>query len=95
MSGRHIWSTLKHIGEAVPKLLLLAGTDRLDRNLTVRPMQGKFQMIFVRNTGHAIQEDVPDEFANVMLNFVSRNHIGAHGVEIPGLRRPITLRSAN
>jgi hypothetical protein len=31
MSGRHIWSTLKHIGEAVPKLLLLAGTDRLDR----------------------------------------------------------------
>ncbi|CAK9269058.1 unnamed protein product [Sphagnum jensenii] len=58
----------------VPKLLLLAGTDRLDRNLT---------------------EDVPDEFANVMLNFVSQNHIGAHGVEIPGLRRPITLRSAN
>ncbi|CAM6043610.1 unnamed protein product [Sphagnum compactum] len=79
----------------VPKLLLLAGTDRLDRNLTIGQMQGKFQMIVVRNTGHAIQEDVPDEFANVMLNFVSRNRIGAHGVEIPGLQQPITLRSAN
>ncbi len=28
----------------------------------------------------SLQEDVPDEFANVMLNFVSRNRIGAHGV---------------
>jgi len=95
MSGGHVWSTLKHIGEAVLKLLLLAGTDRLDRNLTIRQMQGKFQMIFVHNTCHAIQEDVPDELANVMLNFVSQNRIGAHGVEIPGLQQPITLRSAN
>jgi hypothetical protein len=32
---------------------------------------------------------VPDEFANVMLNFVSRNHIGAHGVEVdPSLLFP-------
>jgi hypothetical protein len=30
----------------------------------------------------SLQEDVPDEFANVILNFVSRNHIGAHGVEV-------------
>ncbi|CAK9216196.1 unnamed protein product [Sphagnum troendelagicum] len=70
----------------VPKLLLLAGTDRLDRNLTIGQMQGKFQMIVVRNTGYAIQEDVPDEFANVMLNFISWNCIGAHGVEIPALQ---------
>ncbi|KAH9574443.1 hypothetical protein CY35_01G057800 [Sphagnum magellanicum] len=79
----------------VPKLLLLAGTDRLDRNLTIGQMQGKFQMIVIRHTGHAIQEDEPDEFANVLLNFISRNRIGSHGVEIPGIRRPITLRSAN
>lgn len=30
----------------------------------------------------SLQEDVPDEFANVMLNFVSRNCIGAHSVEV-------------
>jgi protein phosphatase methylesterase 1 len=52
-------------------------------------------MIVIRHTGHAIQEDEPDEFANVLLNFISRNRIGSHGVEIPGIRRPITLRSAN
>lgn len=77
----------------VPKLLLLAGTDRLDRSLTIGQMQGKFQMIVVRHTGHAIQEDEPDEFAGVVLNFISRNRIGTYGVEIPGLRRPTSMRS--
>ncbi|KAJ4827043.1 hypothetical protein Tsubulata_030791 [Turnera subulata] len=72
----------------VPKLLLLAGTDRLDRTLTIGQMQGKFQMVVVRHTGHAIQEDVPDEFSSLILNFISRNRIGPHGVEIPGLRKP-------
>lgn len=71
----------------VPKLLLLAGTDRLDRSLTIGQMQGKFQMIVIRHTGHAIQEDVPDEFASVVLNFISRNQIGPRGIQIPGLRR--------
>ncbi|KAM0049149.1 putative protein phosphatase methylesterase-1 [Helianthus debilis subsp. tardiflorus] len=78
----------KFLSSPVPKLLLLAGTDRLDRALTIGQMQGKFQMVVVRHTGHAIQEDVPDEFASLVLNFVSRNRIGPHGVEIPGLRRP-------
>lgn len=79
----------------VPKLLLLAGTDRLDRSLTIGQMQGKFQMIVVRHTGHAIQEDEPEEFAGAVLNFISRNRIGTYGVEIPGLRRPVSLRSSN
>ncbi|PKI42449.1 hypothetical protein CRG98_037157 [Punica granatum] len=75
------------------KVLLLAGTDRLDRSLTIGQMQGKFQMIVIRNTGHAIQEDVPDEFANHILHFISRNRIGSRGIEIPGLRRPQPLHS--
>ncbi|EXC01130.1 hypothetical protein L484_025503 [Morus notabilis] len=45
-------------------------------------MQGKFQMVVVRHTGHAIQEDVPEEFATLILNFISRNRIGPHGVEV-------------
>ncbi|KAK4413431.1 protein phosphatase methylesterase 1 [Sesamum alatum] len=75
-----------------PKLLLLAGTDRLDRTLTIGQMQGKFQMVVVRHTGHAIQEDVPDEFANLVLNFISRNRIGSNGIEIPGIRRPSSAK---
>lgn len=78
----------KFLSCPVPKLLLLAGTDRLDRALTIGQMQGKFQMVVVRHTGHAIQEDVPDEFATLVTNFISRNRIGPRGVEIPGLRRP-------
>ncbi|XP_073032821.1 LOW QUALITY PROTEIN: uncharacterized protein [Primulina eburnea] len=77
----------RFLSSPVPKLLLLAGTDRLDRTLTIGQMQGKFQMVVVRHTGHAIQEDVPDEFATLVLNFISRNRIGPRGVEIPGLRR--------
>ncbi|KAL1815576.1 hypothetical protein ACET3Z_018150 [Daucus carota] len=79
----------KFLSSPVPKILLLAGTDRLDRALTIGQMQGKFQMVLVRHTGHAIQEDVPDEFATIVLNFISRNRIGPNGVEIPGLRRPM------
>ncbi|KAJ4950214.1 hypothetical protein NE237_027046 [Protea cynaroides] len=78
----------KFLSCSVPKLLLLAGTDRLDRALTIGQMQGKFQMVVVRHTGHAIQEDAPDEFASLVLNFVSRNRIGPHGIEILGLPRP-------
>lgn len=78
----------KFLSSPVPKLLLLAGTDRLDRSLTIGQMQGKFQMIVVRHTGHAIQEDVPDEFATLVVNFIARNQIGPNGVVIPGLPKP-------
>ncbi|XP_052189035.1 uncharacterized protein LOC127799238 [Diospyros lotus] len=77
----------KFLACPAPKLLLLAGTDRLDRALTIGQMQGKFQMVVVRHTGHAIQEDVPDEFATLVVNFISRNQIGSRGIEIPGIRR--------
>ncbi|CAH1422393.1 unnamed protein product [Lactuca virosa] len=45
----------KILSSPVPKLLLLAGIDRLDRALTIGQMQGKFQIVVVRHTGHAIQ----------------------------------------
>lgn len=40
------------------KLLILAGTDRLDKDLTIAQMQGKFQLVVFPTCGHAIQEDV-------------------------------------
>ncbi|GLJ31087.1 hypothetical protein SUGI_0622230 [Cryptomeria japonica] len=75
------------LSSPVAKVLLLAGTDRLDRSLTIGQMQGKFQMIVIRHTGHAIQEDVPDEFSSTILNFISRNRIGPGGIEIPRFKR--------
>jgi protein phosphatase methylesterase 1 len=41
------------------RLLVLAGTDRLDRELMIGQMQGKFQMVVVPNTGHMLHEVRP------------------------------------
>ncbi|XP_018651695.1 protein phosphatase methylesterase 1 (S33 family) [Schistosoma mansoni] len=43
-----------------PKLLLLADADRLDKDLTIGQMQGKFQVQLFPRAGHAVQEDTPD-----------------------------------
>ncbi|KAI5058399.1 hypothetical protein GOP47_0026569 [Adiantum capillus-veneris] len=75
------------LSSPVPKILVLAGTERLDRSLTIGQMQGKFQMVVLRNTGHAIQEDVPDELAKIVLGFIDRNCITASGVKISSVLR--------
>ena len=38
----------------VPKLLILAGIENLDKTLTVGQMQGKFQLQVLARTGHAV-----------------------------------------
>ena len=40
-------------------MLLLAGSDRMDKELTIAHMQGKFKLVVVDNVGHVIQEDRP------------------------------------
>eukprot|EP00088_Acartia_fossae_P035928 TRINITY_DN3706_c0_g1_i1.p1 TRINITY_DN3706_c0_g1~~TRINITY_DN3706_c0_g1_i1.p1 ORF type:complete len:419 (+),score=81.65 TRINITY_DN3706_c0_g1_i1:34-1290(+) len=55
------------------KLLMLAGVDRLDKDMMVGQMQGKFQMLVLPQVGHAIQEDSPDKVAEAIANFVVRN----------------------
>ncbi|XP_046406603.1 protein phosphatase methylesterase 1 isoform X2 [Ischnura elegans] len=61
----------------VPKLLLLAGIDRLDKALTVGQMQGKFQMQVLPKCGHAVHEDVPDKVADVLSTFLVRHKFAA------------------
>ncbi|KAL1311697.1 hypothetical protein AAFC00_001799 [Neodothiora populina] len=55
------------------KDLLLAGTDRLDKELMVGQMQGKFQLTVIPEAGHFIQEDVPEKTAHLMIEFFKRN----------------------
>jgi protein phosphatase methylesterase 1 len=43
----------------VPKQLLLAGSERMDKDLSIAHMAGKFKMVVIENVGHAIQEDNP------------------------------------
>lgn len=46
----------KFLDLGVPKLLLLASIDGLDRTLTVGQMQGKFQLQVLARCGHAVHE---------------------------------------
>jgi len=64
------------LGLSAPKLLCLAGTDRLDRTLTVGQMQGKFQLSLIPAAGHAIHEDDADRIAEILNQFIDKFRIG-------------------
>lgn len=66
-----------------PKVLILAGTDRLDRSLTVGQMQGKFQLVLLPQAGHAVHEDQHQRSAEVIANFIQRFRIGQPKMVIP------------
>ena len=53
--------------------MLLAGTDRLDKDLMIGQMQGKFQLQVFPEAGHFVQEDLPGRTADVVIEFYKRN----------------------
>lgn len=55
------------------KLLILAGSDRLDKPLTIGQMQGKYQLLVMQGVGHCIQEDAPIELSKTIFRYLSRN----------------------
>ncbi|KAI9723177.1 MAG: Protein phosphatase methylesterase 1 [Chrysothrix sp. TS-e1954] len=55
------------------KLLVLAGTDRLDKELMIGQMRGAFQLSIFPEAGHFVQEDVPDKLAELLVEFYKRN----------------------
>ncbi|KAL1970465.1 hypothetical protein VTN77DRAFT_4109 [Rasamsonia byssochlamydoides] len=55
------------------KLLLLAGTDRLDKELMIGQMQGKYQLQVLPDAGHFIHEDQPSKTAQILVDFYKRN----------------------
>ncbi|KAK0416239.1 hypothetical protein QR680_012368 [Steinernema hermaphroditum] len=54
------------------KMLILAHVDRLDKDLTVAQMQGKFHQVVLPNCGHAVHEDAPHEVANLFVSLLNR-----------------------
>jgi len=54
------------------KLLIIAGVDRLDKDLVIGQMQGKFQMEVLPRCGHCVHEDAPDKVAEVLATFLLR-----------------------
>jgi protein phosphatase methylesterase 1 len=65
-----------------PRLLVLAGTDRLDKDLTIGQMQGKFQLLLLYGVGHAVQEDDPAKLSDELLEFSRRYGLA---IQVPGV----------
>jgi protein phosphatase methylesterase 1 len=61
----------KFIAIKGPKLLIVAGTDRLDNTLTMAHMQGKFQLKLIEG-GHFLNEDEPKKLCDIVLEFVKK-----------------------
>jgi protein phosphatase methylesterase 1 len=55
------------------KMLMLASTDRLDNELMVGQMQGKFQIVLFSETGHNIHEDASLKVAESLAEFLKWN----------------------
>lgn len=79
-------STL-YLNLKIPKMLILAGTDRLDRELTIGQMQGKFQLVLLSRAGHAVHEDEAGEVSAAVKGFLHRFKIGQadKSLGVPGL----------
>ncbi|KAF5359517.1 hypothetical protein D9756_002971 [Leucocoprinus leucothites] len=80
------WQRLsnKFLAARSARLLVLAGTDRLDRELMIGQMQGKFQLVVVPGTGHMIQEDDPTRLAEILVEFWRRNERVVVGIKKVG-----------
>lgn len=65
------------------KLLALAGTDRLDKTLTMAQMRGSFQLNIFPSAGHAVHEDLPDNFAGCLEKFLIHFRIGQGPLVFP------------
>ncbi|XP_034413610.1 protein phosphatase methylesterase 1-like [Cyclopterus lumpus] len=59
----------------LPKLMLLAGIDRLDRDLTIGQMQGRFMMQVLPPSGHAVHENKPEKVAEAVASFLLRHKL--------------------
>lgn len=46
----------KFLTARTARLLVLAGTERLDKELMIGQMQGKFQLVVLAGVGHMIHE---------------------------------------
>lgn len=52
------------------KQLIVAGSDRVDREMMIAQMQGKYKHTILHGVGHVVQEDNPGEIARQLLEFV-------------------------
>jgi len=62
----------RFVSVAAPKVLVLAGHDHLDRELMIAQMQGRFQVVILPQAGHSVHEDLPEQVAETVAEFLRR-----------------------
>lgn len=62
--------TQTFLNVAMKKQLILAGSERMDKELTIAQMMGKFSMKVIHDCGHVIQEDQPAALAQTIQEFI-------------------------
>lgn len=72
----------------MPKLLCLASNDRMDKELTIAHMQGKFKLNVLMEVGHAIQEDDPHGLAKAFREFIETFNIKEKAKELKTIVTP-------
>jgi protein phosphatase methylesterase 1 len=75
------------------KLLILASTDRLDKELMIGQMQGKFQFEIVQSAGHSVHEDQPKRVALLLWTFLLRISGGCNSSAIQPLKEQFDKNS--
>ncbi|CAM9224377.1 unnamed protein product [Discosporangium mesarthrocarpum] len=63
----------------MPKMLVVAGMDRLDTELTIAQLKGRYQLKLVYGAGHSVQEDQPRETSHAIMQFAQRHSIFSSG----------------
>lgn len=59
------------IENSLPKLLILAAPDRLDTDLTIKHMQGKFSFkVSEKEVGHHVHEDDPEGTVHMLRDYL-------------------------
>ena len=68
--------TKSFLSVKIPKLLVMAGPERMDKELTIAHMQGKFKLVNIPDTGHFIHEDNYKGFSETAKTFIKIFKIG-------------------
>ncbi len=63
----------RFLGSRGGKLLLLAGTERLDTEMMIGQMQGRYALQIFPEAGHFLHEDEPEKTARAVVDLWRRN----------------------
>eukprot|EP00918_Siedleckia_nematoides_P003981 GHVU01008988.1.p1 GENE.GHVU01008988.1~~GHVU01008988.1.p1 ORF type:complete len:208 (+),score=23.01 GHVU01008988.1:3731-4354(+) len=74
------------------KALVLTGNEKLDKDLTIAMMQGKFMFELVPKSGHILEEDQPQHVADILAKLARRIQLTQNLPQPPD--RPLSARIA-